>query len=117
MNVTRGQIVLADYAHALVGSTLRPVLVVQSDYYNQRMTNSIVAQITSTLTRASDPAHLLIDVATADGRLTGLLHNSVVSCINLNTLHAQRIKRVIGHLSSPLMQRVEACLKAAMDLP
>lgn len=116
MNVQRGDVVLADYSHALSGSSLRPVLVVQSDAYNQHFTNTIVAQITRTLKRATDPAHLYIDISTPDGQRSGLLHNSVVSCNNLNTLHEQRIRRVIGKLSDVTMQQIDDCLKAALGI-
>jgi len=116
MNVRRGDVLLADYSHALTGSSLRPVLVVQSDAYNQRLTNTVVAQITRTLKRGSDPAHLFIDISTPDGRQAGLLHDSVVSCCNLNTVNEQRIHRVIGRLPPHLMLRIDACLQSAFGL-
>ena len=116
MNIRRGDVVLADYSHALVGTSLRPVLVIQSDFYNQRLTNTIVAQITSTLKRASEPAHFAVDVSTPEGRRSGLLRNSVVSCYNLNTINEQRIRRVIGSLSAEMMERIDACLRIALGL-
>jgi mRNA-degrading endonuclease toxin of MazEF toxin-antitoxin module len=51
-----------------------------------------------------------------DGRATGLLRNSVISCINLATIHESRIFRVIGVLSPVLWTQVEAALKVAMGL-
>ena len=48
----------------------RPMLVVQSNFYNQRIQKVIIAPITSNLARASDPAHLLIDVSTPETDLT-----------------------------------------------
>ena len=100
------------FPHAVgTGAKKRPVLIVQSDAYNQSMQNTLVAEITSTLIRATDPAHLTIDVSTSEGRATGLLRNSVVSCINLATIHESRIDRIIGSISPTLM------LKTAMDLP
>lgn len=116
MRFRRGDLVLASYSHALTGSKIRPVLVVQADSYNQRMTNTVVAQVTSTLTRAHDPAHLLVDISTPDGRQTGLLHNSVVSCNNLNTMAEQRILRRIGRLSPAQLLQIDQCLRTAMGL-
>ncbi len=116
MNIRRGDVVLADYSHALVGTSLRPVLVVQSDFYNQRLTNTVIAQITSTLKRASEPAHFAIDVSTPEGKQSGLLRNSVVSCYNLNTVNEQRIKRVVGRLSAGMMRQIDACLRVALGL-
>jgi mRNA-degrading endonuclease toxin of MazEF toxin-antitoxin module len=45
---------------------------VQSDAYNERVGNTIVAQITTTLQRAGDPANLLIDIASDEGQQSGL---------------------------------------------
>jgi mRNA-degrading endonuclease toxin of MazEF toxin-antitoxin module len=45
-----------------------------------------------------------------------LLHDSVVSCNNLATVHADRIARVIGHLPDTTMSRIDECLKAALGL-
>lgn len=117
MNVRRGDVILADYPHALSGSSIRPVLVVQADAYNRLLTNTVVAQITRTLKRSSDPAHLYIDISTPDGQATRLLHNSVVSCINLNTLNERHIHRVIGRLPDALMRAIDDCLKAALGIP
>jgi mRNA interferase MazF len=116
MNAVRGDVVLAEYPHSAGGSKMRPVLVVQSDAYNAKIDNTIVAQITSVLTRTGDPAHFLIDISTPDGKLSGLLRNSIVSCNNLNTIHEQRIKRKIGALNEDLMQQVNDCLKVALGI-
>jgi hypothetical protein len=48
----------------------------------------------------AEPTHLLIEQTTVEGEQDGLLHDSVVSCTNLATVHEDRIDRVIGHLSS-----------------
>jgi mRNA-degrading endonuclease toxin of MazEF toxin-antitoxin module len=56
----RGDVLLALYPFAAgTGHSRRPVLVVQSDRYNAHLDNTVVAQITSNLTHASDPAHLV----------------------------------------------------------
>jgi mRNA-degrading endonuclease toxin of MazEF toxin-antitoxin module len=46
-----------------------------------------------------------------------LLHDSVVSCTNLATVHEDRVGRVIGHLSASALRRLDDCLKAALGLP
>ncbi|MGO8747336.1 MAG: type II toxin-antitoxin system PemK/MazF family toxin [Thermoguttaceae bacterium] len=116
MKIRRGDVVLADYSHSLTGDSFRPVLVIQADGYNQSLTNTVVAQITRTLKRADDPAHFFIDVSTPEGKQAGLLHNSVVSCYNLNTVNAQRVHRVVGAVSQGMMQKIDDCLKAALGL-
>ncbi len=117
MNVNRGDIVLAYYPFASgAGSSRRPFLVVQSDTQNRRIQNTIVVQITSNLKRVKEPTHLLIEVATPHGAQSGLLHDSLVSCINLATIHENRINKVIGSLAASAMVKINDCLKAALDL-
>jgi mRNA interferase MazF len=117
MSVRRGDVVLAFYPFSSgVGGSRRPVIVVQSDAHNQKIRNTLVAQITTNLLRATDPAHLLIEVATPDGQQTGLLHDSVASCVNLATITEDRVDRVIGRLSVGMMRKIDACLKAALGL-
>lgn len=118
MNVIRGDIVIADFPHATgTQSTTRPVLVVQADYYNRRVHNVIVALITTNRRNAHDPAHFLIEVASPEGKQSGLAADSVVSCINLVTLIEDRIRRRIGNLPAESMTQVDNCLKAALGIP
>ena len=117
MTLHRGDIVLVFYPFASgAGGRRRPALVVQSNVYNQRIRNTIVAQVTTNLQRANDPAHLLIEVAAPVAQQSGLLHDSVVSCINLATLTEDRIDRVIGRLPDAAMQRIDECLRVALGL-
>ena len=80
MNVQRGDVVLIDYPYAAGGGTkVRPVLVIQNDRDNQRLLNTIVAQITSVTRRALEPTQLLIEMGTPEGQRSGLRQNSVVN--------------------------------------
>ncbi|HMO84483.1 MAG TPA: type II toxin-antitoxin system PemK/MazF family toxin [Lacipirellulaceae bacterium] len=48
--MTRGDVILCRFPHARgTPPKLRPALVVQSDYYNSRIANVLVAGITSNL--------------------------------------------------------------------
>ena len=115
MTFRRGEIVLAFYPFSSgAGGSRRPVLIIQNDAYNMRMRNTIVAQITTNLSRANDPAHLLIELATAVGQQSGLLHDSVVSCLNLATLTEDRFDKIIGSLPDATMANVSQCLKVAL---
>lgn len=117
MSVRRGDVVLALYPLASgAGVSRRPALVVQADRDNLRMQNTIIAQITTNLRRAAEPTHLLIEAASPEGQAAGLLHDSVISCNNLATVHYARIDRVIGHLSDTTIQQLDACLKSALAL-
>jgi mRNA-degrading endonuclease toxin of MazEF toxin-antitoxin module len=117
MNVRRGDVVLVLYPFAAgMGSSRRPALVMQNDADNTRLHNTMVAQITTNLRRVAEPTHLLLAQGTAEGQQAGLLHDSVVSCINLATVYEDRIDRVIGHLPDAVMRRIDACLKVALGL-
>jgi mRNA interferase MazF len=117
MSFSRGDIGLARFPHAAGGrGKKRPVVVVQADGYNHTLRHVIVAEITTNLGIASDPANLLIDVASPDGQATGLAQNSVVTCLHLVTMSTDRVGKVIGKLSSVLLQRLDDCLKAALGL-
>jgi mRNA interferase MazF len=117
MNVQRGDVVLLDYPYASGGGTkVRPALVVQNDRDNQRLTNTIVVQITSVTRRNLEPTQLLVEVSTPDGRLSGLRQDSVVNCVNILTLEKGKILRRLGTLPSLLLQQVDACLFDALGL-
>jgi mRNA interferase MazF len=117
MNYRCGEVVLAWYPFASgAGRSRRPVVIVQNDTDNGRMQNTIVAQVTSTLHRSSEPTQLLIEVSTPDGRQSGLLHDSVISCNNLATIDESLIQRSIGRLPLQIMVKLDHCLKAALAL-
>jgi mRNA interferase MazF len=118
MTFERGDIVLATLPFTdLTGSKTRPALVVQCDRNNQRLDDVILAMITRTVHRATtEPTQFLIDLATAEGAATGLLHPSVVKCEHLVTLHANLLTRVIGKMPADFMEQIDACLKASLQL-
>lgn len=117
MNVQRGDVVLVWFPFASgTGGKLRPALVVQTDRNNQRLVNTIVAQITSTTRRTHEPTQLLVEIATPDGKMSGLLVNSAVKCEHLATLERQLIQRKIGVLSPNPMARIDESLKTALGL-
>ena len=64
-------------------------------------------------TRAAE----LIDPGTAEGAGSGLHGASLVKCVNLATVRQGRILQTIGQISATLMQKVDVCLKTALDLP
>ncbi len=117
MSIRRGDVVLAWYPFASgTGGKRRPCLIVQNDADNQKLANTVVAQITSNLGRAGDKSHVLIEIATPEGQRSGLLHDSMVSRNNLATIEQKLIQRVIGSLPAPLLQEVCDSLKAALEL-
>ena len=117
MSVSRGDIVLVDYPFSdRTGSKVRPALVVQADTLNRRITDTVLAAISRSTHRAST-TQLFVDIVASEGRQTGLRQNSMIQCENLLTYDQRLIITKIGTVPEPLMQRVNECLKVALDLP
>ncbi len=113
----RGDVVIVDFPFSDASrSKIRPAVVVQADAYNLRIAKTVIAMVTGNLRRRGDAAHLFIDPADPDGASSGLSFPSLVSCNNLFTLDQVRVIRTLGHLSDVLKQRLDDCLKAALEL-
>ena len=119
MKVQRGDIVLVDFPYSNhTGSKIRPALVVQSDVWNQRLDDTILALITSSPQRRTGAStQYFIDISTFEGRQARLRFDSIVQCENLVTHDQRLILRIIGKLPDSAMQQVDACLKAAFGIP
>lgn len=118
MKCQRGDVVLVNYPFASgQGTKIRPALVVQCDKNNQRLDNTVIVQITSRIRFAkSEPTQLLIEVATPEGRQSGLINDSAISCENLFTIRQDTIIRKLGALPDATMRSVDVCLKASLSL-
>ena len=118
MRVNRGEIVLVDFPYSNhTGSKIRPALVVQSDVWNQRLDDTILALITSSPQRMTGaPTQYFIDTSTVEGQQARLRFDSIVQCENLVTHDQRLILRIIGRLPDSAMQQIDACLKAALDI-
>jgi mRNA interferase MazF len=117
MALRRGEVVLVHYPYSSgTGSKLRPALVVQPDHNNQRLSNVILAPITTTTHRHGEPTQFLIDKSSAEGRAAGLRHTSVVTCENLSTVTQSLVKRRLGRMPDAAMRVINDCLKAALGL-
>jgi mRNA interferase MazF len=113
----RGDVVRVDFPFTdIPGRKKRPAVVVQNDRDNQKIRKTVVAMITGNLSRLHDPSHLLVDPSTAEGASSGLHGRSLVSCNNLYTLEQDCIQTRLGHLSDVLKQKLDDCLKAALEL-
>ena len=102
MKYKRGDVVLAWSPLASgVGGKRRPCVIVQNDDDNRKLSNTVVAQVTTTLSRIGDKSHVLIEVLQPpEGRQSGLLHDSVISCNNLATIDEPLIQKFIGTLAA-----------------
>jgi mRNA-degrading endonuclease toxin of MazEF toxin-antitoxin module len=99
------------------GGKKRPAVVVQNDSLNVVIRETVIAEITSNVSRAVRRHHVLIDVATPDGACTGLLTDSVIRCERLHTVPQADILKFIGSLSPSHVQLVNEALKAAFGIP
>jgi mRNA interferase MazF len=111
----RGDVVLVDWPYSdRTGSKLRPAVMVQADFLNGLIDDTVLVQITSTA-HSIPRTELRIDPAQGTG--TGLLHMSYVNATNFLTVDQVQIVQTIGYLSDVVMHHVDACLKAALELP
>lgn len=116
--MNRGDVILVRFPHPTgLRGKKRPAVIVQSDAYAGAISSLVVAEVTKNLTMAGDPACLFIDVSTPEGKATGLVRDSVVSCLVLVTVYADTVAQVVGTLSPALKQKLNDCLKVALDLP
>lgn len=116
--MNRGDVILVRFPHPSgARGKKRPAVVVQADSYAGVVSTLIVAEVTKNLTMVADPACLFIDVTTPEGKATGLVRDSVVSCLLLATIDADGVAKVLGTLSSSLAQKLNDCLKTALGLP
>jgi mRNA interferase MazF len=117
MSLQRADVVIVKFPFTSgSGAKVRPALVVQNDQNNARLTNIIVAAITTTTHRNFEPTQLFLDLTMPAGRQSGLLRDSVVSCENLATIEQSLVLRTIGSLPADTMQQVSDCLKASLGL-
>ena len=114
----RGDVVLVRFPHPSgQRGKKRPAVVIQSDTYTSAVRTVVVAEVTKNQTMKDDPACLYIDVSTPEGKATGLLVDSVVSSLVLDTVYADTIAQVLGILSPALLQKLDDCLKVGLGLP
>lgn len=116
--IRRGDVVVAEFPFVDGGSKKRPAIVVPCDALSGKIANTILAMITgNTRLVSKEPTQFLIDPATPGGNSSGLKHASAVKCNNLMTVAQSNIIHTLGHLSDALKQKLNDCVKAALELP
>ena len=114
----RGDVILVRFPHPSgQRGKKRPAVVVQSDAYASAVSTVVVAEVTKNLMMKGDPACLFIDVSTADGKTTGLLVDSVISSLVLDTVYTDTVAQALGSLSPTLLRKFDDCLKVGLGLP
>lgn len=111
----RGEVVLVDWPYSeRTGSKLRPAVVVQADFLNGLLDDTILVQITRTV-HGLPGTEVVLDPAQEPA--SGLSHRSLASCANLLTADPALIDQTIGYLSNTAVQQINACLKKVLELP
>jgi mRNA interferase MazF len=115
MPYSRGEVVLMLFPDSnLVTANRRPALVVQADRLNTGLSQTIVAMITSNLSRAAHPSRVTVTKSSSEGRRMGLLFDSVVMTDNLVTVLDSEIDRGIGKCHD--MHAVDVALRHTLGL-
>jgi mRNA interferase MazF len=90
----------------------RPVLIVQSDEFNESaIRTSICATITSNMRLADAPGNVRVT-----RRLSGLPHDSVINVSQLITLDKRMLTEKVGRLPPQSLRDVEAGIKLVLAL-
>jgi mRNA interferase MazF len=113
--MNRGDVVEVDWQFSdLTGSKIRPAVVVQADYLNGIIDDTVLVQITSTKHGIPDTE---VEIDPTVESSSGLSKVCVASCANVLTFDQALIIRVIGYLSPGAMSQVEFCLKKVLGIP
>ena len=100
MPFERGKVLLALFPNSnLQTAKRRPVLSIQRANLASGLHQTVVAMISSNMSRMGHPSRVVILASSSEGRSAGLLLDSVVMTDNLATLHDREIERVLGELS------------------
>src|SRR5713226_8147928 len=111
----RADVVEVDWQYTdMTDSKLRPAMVVQGDFLNGLIDDTILVQITST--RHSIPGtEVLLDPAVETA--SGLNKVCIASCVNIMTFDQLFVLRTIGYLSDAAVHQIADCLKTVLELP
>jgi len=90
----------------------RPVVIVQSDEFNQsRIQTVVVVAVTTNLRLAAAPGNVF-----CRRRDTGLPKNSVINVSQVSTINKIRLTQRVGRLPGRLIQMMEAGLRLVLGL-
>ncbi len=112
--MSRGEVVEINWQFSdLTGAKIRPAVIVQADYLDGMIDDTILVKITSR--RFGIPGtEVTIDPAIETA--SGLSKLCYASCKDLLTRDKALILRTIGVLSDTTMIEIEACLRAVLAI-
>lgn len=112
--IHRGEIYWADlgHAHGSRPAKRRPVLVIQSDAYNEsRLASVLAGVVTSNTSLATMPGNVFLP-----GAATGLPRDSVLNVTALVTLSKTDLTDRVGLVPANLMREVDRGLRRVLAL-
>ena len=104
----RGQVYYADLS-PVIGSEqggMRPVVIIQNDMGNLHSPTTIIAPVTSVLTKSKLPTH--IDLP--------LFKDSVVLMEQIKTIDKRRLKRLIATVDEDTMNKIDNAIKISLGI-
>ena len=115
MPYKRGDVVLVLFPDSnLRSAKRRPALVIQADNLDTGLRQTVVAMITSNMSRVAHPSRVKLLLDSPAGRQARIIMDSVVMTDNLATIRESEIDRALGSLND--MTGVEAALRHTLSL-
>ena len=111
----RGDVVEIDWQFSdLTGSKVRPAVVVQADFLDGLIDDTILVKITGSHFGILG-TEVMLDPAVETA--SGLNRVCYASCKDILTRDQSLILRTVGELSDAAMRQIEDCLKKVLELP
>ncbi len=110
-NPHRGEVWLVNFnpGRGSEQTGIRPALVIQNDTGNVYASTTIVAAITSTIKEFP----VTVVIPTGEG---GLQRRSLVNLAQLLTIDKGRLRRPLGNLNEPVMEKVHESIHISLDV-
>ena len=113
--MNRGDVVIVDWPYSdLSGSKLRPAVVVQADFLNGLVDDTVYVKVQSQ--RYAIPG-TEVELDPAAETLSGLKYLCYASCKDLLTREQALVHHSLGVLSDAALRQIEACLKTVLEIP
>jgi len=115
MPYKRGDVVLVIFPDSnLRTAKRRPPLVVQANNLNTGLKQTIIAMITSNMSRAAHASRVRLLLNSPEGSQAHILMDSVIMTDNLATVMENEVDKVLGSLED--MSKVESALRKTLSL-
>jgi mRNA-degrading endonuclease toxin of MazEF toxin-antitoxin module len=113
--MNRGDVVEVNWPYSdISGTKVRPAVVVQADFLNSLIDDTIFAKITG---RKYGIPGTEVELDPALETAAGLSKVCYASCKDFLTRDRGKVGLVIGVLSDTVLRQIEACLKVVLEIP